>query len=69
MECFTNSDPVCSSAVDNVLFDAACLFQNDETCTFRCSNGANPTTSDSSMTCRGGHWTIQTPCGMYTLNC
>ena len=52
----------CSMQVERVLFLAGCTFHSGEKCSYSCTSGYEPTSSDSTIECNEGVWNIEKPC-------
>ena len=56
------SVPDCPVNINNTMFVQPCTYQNEETCSYVCNDGYQPTTDDSSMKCVDTFWIPETPC-------
>ena len=52
----------CSTQVERVLFLGGCTFHSGEKCSYSCTSGYEPTSSDRSIECNEGVWNIEKPC-------
>ena len=52
----------CPTQDERVLFLAGCTFHSGEKCSYSCTSGYEPTSSDSIIECNEGVWNIEKPC-------